>query len=109
MRTSSIPFVALILVGLSVIAEAQSRRRDDFTPANVTITSTQLDALADGGCVVRWCGEIASDDGGARLRACTDGVELKNGPNRARCGALIAAGESRVLREMRFAVDGGVP
>lgn len=101
-------YFSLSLVVLSLAAPAQSRR-DDFDPAAVVVNTTQLEQLEDGGCSVRWCGEILSEDAGTRLRACTDLVEIRQATNRTRCTALVTAGAGRVLRELRFAVDAGAP
>lgn len=97
--------VFLLFVGASV---AQTRD-DSFDAAAVAITAIQLEPQADGGCAARWCGEIVSVDGGATARGCTDVVQLKATVNQNRCTGLANGGVNRVLRELRFDVDGGAP
>lgn len=100
--------LALVLVCLSISVPAQTRR-DDFTPGNAVTTQAQLEPLPDGGCAVRGCGELVSDDGGTTLRACTQQFELQTAPNRSRCAALLDTVTPRVLNALRFNVDGGAP
>lgn len=99
---------ALVIVMIATVVVAQTRS-DVFSESAVAVTAIHLQPLADGGCAARWCGELPSEDGGIVLRACTDVVELRATLNQNRCAALEAAGEARVLRELRFPVDGGAP
>lgn len=100
-------FFACAWLVFALDVSAQSRR-DEYDPSAALVTSTSLDLLRDGGCSVRWCVEVPSQDGGYRLRGCED-RELVNATNRARCSAIIAAGAPIVLRSLRFNVDGGAP
>lgn len=97
--------VVLFLVALAALAQSRTVTLD---AAGYRATSTVLDVLPDGGCAVRWCGEVPDSDGTPQ-RACTELVELRTSTNRNRCDALVSAGVPRVLRELRFAVDGGSP
>lgn len=101
-------YLAPLFLVVSLAALAQSRT-DVFDPSQVSVTAIDLQPLPDGGCAAKWCGELPSDDAGIVLRACTDVVELRATVNQNRCAALVNAGAARVLRELRFAVDGGTP
>lgn len=108
MRGSPLPLLMAVLV-LAVVADAQSRS-DDFDATGYASTSTTISPLPDGGCAVRWCGELASVDAGTVLRGCTANVEIQTPANITRCNVIAAAGTGRVLRELRFnVVDAGVP
>lgn len=97
----------LLVVMLSVVALAQLRAVTVDASSYRSGTAT-LEALPDGGCQARWCGEVV-DSEGAPQRACSELVELRSSTNRNRCVGLLEAGAPRVLRELRFAVDGGSP
>lgn len=97
----------LLVVMLSVVALAQLRAVtvDASSCRSGTVT---LEALPDGGCQARWCGEVTTSEGDAE-RACTELVVLRGSANQSRCSALLSAGAPRVLRELRFTVDAGNP
>lgn len=100
--------VMMLLCCFAWSGSAQTRR-DDFDPADIVQTEATLLPLSDGGCSIRWCGEVTSGDGGVTLRACPDAVELTKTANRNTCLNALQLGEGKVLRALRFAVDAGAP
>lgn len=97
----------LALLFLALIATAQTRVDTFTTP---TVERATLWALPDGGCAAQWCGTTRTDDGGVTDTRCTPDTELRAAVNRNRCEGLLAAGEGRLARELRFdGVDAGAP
>lgn len=99
-------FLLFVVSLISIVALAQARTVA-WDGASVQVEQVQLTPLPDGGCSATWCGSVATDDG--PVRACTAAVDLRTATNINRCGALLTAGTNRVLRELRFTVDGGNP
>lgn len=88
-------------------ASAQTRQ-DAFSADNVKGDTALLSRLPDGGCEVRWCGTLTSDDGGTSERACAQ-RELKGAGNRNQCLAAINLGAGPLGVAFRVQVDGGAP
>lgn len=100
-------FVFLFVL-LAVAVFAQSRA-DSFDASGVAVTSVLLSPLPDGGCVALACGESRSLDGGAVNRECVGPFDLKATVNVNRCNGLATSLVPRVMRALRFDVDGGAP
>lgn len=96
--------VVFALVALVAVAQSRTVTWDGTT---VQVEQVQLTPQPDGGCLAVWCGSVATDDG--PVRACSEAMGLKAAAHVNRCSALAAAGTNRVLRELRFNVDGGAP
>ena len=96
--------VAVVVVSLAVGAQSVT---DSWDASRVVVESIALGPQPDGGCAARWCGSVASDDGGVIARACTDVVQLKATVNQNRCAGIAGAGVNRLARELRFEVDAG--
>lgn len=100
-------FFFVLMLSLTAAGAIAQTRTDDFDGAAVRVEVVQAWPLADGGCQARWCGSITSADGGATQYECTDPVDLKATVNVNRCNGLANAGTNRVLKALRFDVDGG--
>ena len=74
-------FTMVALFALSAFAQT---RADTFNAASVRITEVVLTPELDGGCSARFCGEVASTDGGVTLAACSPLIQLRASINQNR-------------------------
>lgn len=109
MRYSRIHALVILVALASVPLVVAQTRSDVFDATQLAVTELVAHPLPDGGCSVRWCGGVASSDGGVSLQGCTEEFDLKGTANQNRCAALSAAGLNRLGRSLRFDVDAGSP
>jgi hypothetical protein len=96
------------LVALLSLAAPAQTRTVTIQAAAVVADVAQLEALPDGGCAARWCGQVVDSDGQTH-RECTARLELRGAVPRSRCADVLNAGVAPVRAALRFAVDGGAP